>query len=408
MRRFVKNNIIEFFLIIFVTGLFILDLHESDLGDYKVQLQNLIQNGSLFFKGVLIDRYPPITALIYYPFLKLDPLISFHLTILVLHLFFLLIIIKIEKKILVLFNVDVNNIKIKLLISLIVFNPYMIFLLAKGVNSELIYIIFSSSSIYVTFAYFKLKNIKYLIYLGLFIGLGLLTRTQAMALLIVILIFLLYYKIPVKRILIVCLMMTLIILPWQYLVLRNSNSFLSTGGLPSFRDGFTFNNKGHRDKIELPEYVEKFSNEFYLEFYVKKQNIECYDCKSEVEFVINKLYRDPKLFFELFWFKLSRTIFGTDTQNKNMELLNKIIVFPFYLIFLLSFIYDVKYRNLSIFIFRLFVLIYLCLITGMSLIGLSILRYQTVVFPSMITVLIISIYSPKYNKNKLVDSAFKL
>lgn len=144
--------------------------------------------------------------------------------------------------------------------------------------------------------------------------------------------------------------------------------------MSSFRDGLTFNNKKFRNSIKLPEKIEIFSNDFYNQYYNGNRS----DI-SETEFVIQRMKNNPKLLVELIIFKGLRCFYGTDSQNPKIEVLNAVII-SIFVLFNLFLFFKLKHMNIEItFLFHILML-YFILTMGMSIIALSILRYQIPVF----------------------------
>lgn len=369
-----------------------LGLWDFDFGDYTSQIQNLLSGQWLLENGNVIHRYPPLTAILYATFIKIC--FSKQIGVFLLHNIFCFFILFFSDKIIHRFVPNLNN-KAHFFKALIILNPFMYSFVIRGVNSELLFIFMNLAvlSILIKDQFdFKFNNKKSLFYLFLLIGLSMLTRTQGLALLLTV-ILALFIKKSFKNIAIVILGTFITILPWQTYIHFNNNQsknpFISSGGLNSFRDGLTLNNKSFRKKITMPNSVKEFSDAFYHKYYVEKN----YDV-TEKEYVVKNLMDNPKLFFDLFFFKLKRCFYGTDSQNPKVELFNLILV-SIFSIFNVFVLFNLKKSGAEFKFIYLLSLFYLMLTIGMSMVVLSILRYQIPVFILILILNLIFIFNHK-------------
>ncbi|WP_276134239.1 hypothetical protein [Polluticoccus soli] len=345
---------------------------DTDLGDYAKQINQLSNTGSLISAGQLNNRYPPITSLIYFTAFKLLGFAGKGAAILLLHTLLTLLIQRGFELLLKHFEYNASTILKKLATTIVIFNPYILSFIVRGVNSELIFICCSLYAVW--FALKKGNSNTNLLITGLLAGLVILTRMQGLALAISLLILLTRRKLLPATVFALAVVLT--ITPWQYFNSKYGSGFIASGGLPSFRDGLSFNNKKYRQPIELPDNVKVLSDSFYYIYYTLKEGEHIAPARDEVSFVKHYLADEPKTAVELFWLKLRRSFYGTDSQNPKVEMLNKLLIGITLLFFLISSGSLVRQNNQRYNTLLLFIFTYSVLTVGMSVMVLSILRYQ--------------------------------
>ncbi len=364
-----------------------------DFGDYKFQIENIIFKGNLInSKGQLVDRYPPITALLYGFYFKYFGHSVY--SIFIFHLFLNLIIFEFSYKIVLnLINKErfIIPTLTPYLLLIIIFNPFVFSFTVRGVNSELIFISLSLISFYFLIRKKGNKNYNFFIYVFC-MSLLMLTRIQGLLFCFsTILIFrkniLIYFNFKFFK-LITASLIPLIL--WHVLMLdyNDKMNFLSSGGLNSFRDGFSFNYKKMREPLILPKEVDSFSNEFHRKYYSYTENNYG---NSETEFVKNKIMTTPFFMLKVYAYKFLRTFYGVDSQNKVIEKFN-IVIISIINLALLFFFFINKHRYRE---YLLFVLSYLLFLSLVSTQVLSILRYQVVAFPFLFIYFVVSIIDHK-------------
>lgn len=400
IKSFFVRNLPCLLLLLTYVILLITGAYDGDLGDYTLQIDSLLNGKGINNNGGLIHRYPPLTALVSSCFIKGFGLLGASQKVSVLSsniLFSCLILLSSIQILNLLYLHRLNSI----LSAIIIFNPFVLSFNIRGVNSELIYIALSLCAVYFSVKYIKRnKNILYLIITGFFIGLALLTRTQGLILLVSI-IALLTYQLKAKAfvpMLVIFATSLLVISPWQYLIFTHSSPsgdipFISSGAKPSFRDGLTFNHKPHRSKIKLPRAVEDISNDFFITFYDTTKIRVCEDLEvSPYKFVKDYVIERPDVGIALFWFKAKRSWYGTDSQNGKIEFINKVLVSIILLLLLISIVILSTVQKWNIgFIF--FVTLYTLGVWCMSILALSILRYQVILFPFYFILMIVAFTS---------------
>jgi hypothetical protein len=112
----------------------------------------------------------------------------------------------------------------------------------------------------------------------------------------------------------------LLLVPWQaYVYSYRQSVMVSSGGLPSMRDGFSFN---HKDRIPLtlPVAVAQFSDEVW----------EAYPSLTSMRalgtLIVNKGLHEPWSLLQVYLYKAGRSWYGLDTQNPVRERANRIVV----------------------------------------------------------------------------------
>ena len=377
-----KKTLVSYFIVVFVNMITLkLGFWDFDFGDYSVQMKNLLSGHFFLDKGQIIHRYPPLTSLLYAIFIKI-----FHskiLSIFIFHNLLAILVLFFGKKIINLF-VKTESFFLGNLDILLILNPFVYSFVLRGVNSELIFIFFNMFVLYysIKLCTFKIRLNKHIFIIALVIGLAILTRSQGIALLISTSVFLFVFK-KYKSSVLILLYSILTILPWQiYLESKDHfkfNTIISSGGLYSFRDGLTFNNKTFRTKIKLPDEIEDFSSEFYKRYYLEKNQTN-----SEYKFTVTRFQQSPSLLIKLVIFKFSRCFYGTDSQNEKIELINKFIV-SFFILFNLYIFFNLNNMSNDYKYIFLLLIFYLIMTVLMSVLALSILRYQIPVFVLILT-----------------------
>lgn len=379
---------------IFYYLLYFFGFWDFDFGDYQKQISNILNFGSLIdSQGFLIDRYPPTTSLLYGFLIRL--LKNKFIAIFLIHLFISLLIWFLVVRIILINNIDcgiekVN--KIKIISVLVLFNPYVMSFVLRGVNSELLYILLSLISFYSFLLYINNKRIIFLFLFFFQLSLMFLTRLQAFSFFFAFYFILnnkLSFKLNIFKFIIPFCTMLLPILFWQFHIEKKSANpnFISSGGLNSFRDGLSFNHKSMRHKLDLPESVDSLSNEFNRIYYLR---IISNNNQNEVKFILNKFMSQPMLMVKVYFFKFFRSLYGVDSQNNKIETFNLFFVFALAITFAYFRQKDKNMDNLNIFLLR-FIIFYFLFLMLMSTLVLSIMRYQIVILPFVI-IYLLSVY----------------
>lgn len=384
------RNIQLILLVLLFAGIYFTGKYDYDLGDYRVQTEDLLQFNQFQTRDSISNRYPPVTSLMYYGFIKATSPAPFSKTILLLH-FVLAVGIQLQFNLLLSrlgYNKENNWLK-NLLTSLVIFNPFIVSFILRGANSELLYINLSFTILILLLQFIKKQQTLQLLLLGLLMGICILTRTQAYAILIATVFILLRNRVRLG-ILLFLLPIVVVITPWQRFNASFSKTFISSGLTPSFRDGLSFNNKPHRTPIALPASVDSFSRKFYEIYYIQQEDLEIPQPITEKEWVANYLLEHPKTAVDLAILKFFRCFYGTDSQSTFYETLNKWMMFSIMTAFFLSLWYVRKssawHANYLYWMSIVFILN-----LGMSMIALSILRYQAPLLPYLFILILLAI-----------------
>lgn len=382
---------INYLLLILLIGLlYVTGKYDYDLGDYRVQTENLLQYDSFLKQDSIRNRYPPVTSLVYYGFIKSTSPAPLSNTILILHLLLAAGIQFVFNKLLTLFGYNKENNLLKAALrSVVILNPFILSFVIRGANSELLYILFSLSALWFLLSYRKDKHSISILLTGIGIGLAILTRTQGYTLFLASAILLLYFNARWK-LLYMLIPVLVLVGTWQQFNARYSDSFISTGVTPSFRDGLSFNNKPHRTPMPIPASVDSFSRKFYELYYIQLEDKGIPQPKTEREWVTDYLIAHPGTAVDLAMLKFFRCFYGTDSQNQTYERINKILIGAIMLTFLLSIWYLIRIRQWNG--PYLFWISTVCALNvGMSMMALSILRYQAPLLPYLFIVILLAI-----------------
>ena len=159
---------------------------------------------------------------------------------------------------------------------------------------------------------------------GLLVALAMLTRPIALFLPLVFVAAIALWgrsKRPEKAIVstLFLLVVLLVLSPWEGFIYSRTHELvtLSSGGMPGMLDGFSFNNKASRDRLDLPTPVEELSNEFWTlhETFKSPRDIG--------SFLLENVRQKPMAVLEFLAVKVARAWFGTESQNHRLELINK-------------------------------------------------------------------------------------
>lgn len=390
MRRLKKYSDILIWAI-FAHALFYLGYIDCDFGDYAIQINNLLENNSFLKNGTILNRYPPVTSIIYWFSLTSLKWLSKNYAILIIHLVFAL-------GIQLQFNYILNNwgynreknLFKTAIRSIVIFNPYIFSFMMRGANSELIFINFCLFA-FICILKIKSKPTEKLHYflLGTTIGLAMLTRSQGYALMISSLAAIAMLKFN-YRFFISLLLIAAVIFPWQNFNAKYSNSFITSGIIPSFRDGLTYNNKKFRKPLPLPSSVDTFSRIFYKKYYSDVKQYHVQPKETELKFVFSYLKEHPNTAIELFLFKLARCFYGTDSHNRKFELINVLQISILLIVFFTAKNYLTR-NQLSYNLLLSWLAIKTILTICMSILALSILRYQAPLIPFLLIIILMGI-----------------
>lgn len=179
----------------------------------------------------------------------------------------------------------------------------------------------------------RMKGNRFLL-IGVLLGASMLTRPVALFAPLLFAAFLLFAarsSLPVARrwalggLLISGSILT--VLPWEVFLLRHKTKFvlLSSGDLPSMRDGLSFNHKTFRQPINLPADVEELTDRVWEKY-------PTLTSKGKVFRMISEEFREsPLTVLKLYVIKASRVWYGTDSQRHKLENLNLVIGLVYFL-----------------------------------------------------------------------------
>jgi 4-amino-4-deoxy-L-arabinose transferase-like glycosyltransferase len=211
---------------------------------------------------------------------------------------------------------------------------------------------------------------------GVLLGLAMLTRPIAVFLPLVFAMSMVVWGQPTRRArglfcLLFLVTVSLIIAPWEAVVYNNTHEvvLLSSGAVQGMRDGLSFNNKAFRQKLELPREVERLSNDAW------EQDRTFAAPRDVGKFLLDKLGRSPVAVAQLFALKAARAWFGTDSQDHNLELFNKLFLVVYMPVVGLGMFYYWRDRRGSVALAKVLLLV-VAYFWGMAILVLSIARYM--------------------------------
>ena len=204
-------------------------------------------------------------------------------------------------------------------IGLLTYPPFL--WLTKQPNSETVFITLFYLAVAIFWNSLLSRKSCFIYFLvGALLGLMSLIRPIALALSLIFCIFLWVcsFKRSIKlKLLLILIILSgnlLAILPWEYLVYRETNEIiiLSTGGLASIKDGLTFavdDQEGRRQGIKVSKDVEAIMRTVH-----NKQ--ESLSSKRDILTLLKQLYtEDPVAIWKLILLKIKRCWYATNTQR---------------------------------------------------------------------------------------------
>jgi 4-amino-4-deoxy-L-arabinose transferase-like glycosyltransferase len=250
--------------------------------------------------------------------------------------------------------------------------------LTKQPNSERPFMVAFYASIYVFWLGLNAKNPGLLLGLsGVLGGVAMLIRPIAVGM--GLLLFGLFLILDKKRPFILRFLLGLVlvlgnfltVLPWEIWVYGQTGQgvLLSTGGVPSIRDGLTFaiESKNYRQEIEIPEDVANLQSELATEADSMKS------LGGIARTITKHFMEDPLAVVKLFLIKAARSWYGTDSARMETSIL-EIQLFYGVIILLASFsVWRNKTKPPGLFLLIWGFVFYFWLMTIMAL---SILRYM--------------------------------
>jgi len=371
---FLSDFIVNYILKI---NLAVQDLSTLKVGDYTVQLKNLVETGSLITpEGKVLNKYPPIYPYFLYFILRLSYFTGVSFTNL--FLFVSTIVISITSLGIYSFTKKMTDYPDAAIISALVFitHPYILQGLVKAMSETLfnLFFIFSAITFY-NLTLSKDKNISNFVLCGLMTGLAMLTRPIALFLPLVYLLIIYFIRksvnIPRMGIPVFIFILILTLLPWELFNYYNTNKLipLATSSSASFQDGINFNHHPVKEKIKLPENVVLLTDEL-LELNPEEDK---YFSK-----VLNIFVHKPYATVRLFSIKSIRSWYGVMEQNRKKEII-KLIIFIIYILPCFVIILR-KSEKIEIKIFNRFFLTITIYFWLMTIAVVSMARYMIPVF----------------------------
>lgn len=119
----------------------------------------------------------------------------------------------------------------------------------------------------------------------------------------------------------------MVLLPWVGWIRARTGEWVmvSSGGPPTLRDGLSFNHKAFREKLDLPDGVQRISDAAWAE-YEQLDSVGAY-----ARFVMRRAGEDPWGVVQTFLYKTGRAWYGTDAQRSGAERFNLVVSLCFLL-----------------------------------------------------------------------------
>jgi len=304
------------------------NLHKTIATDYEPQVQNLLDGKGLIFpSGKVMDRYPPL-----YPV----SLASLRIVSTALGLNEPLLLFAFAAACLALASICTYNIASMVIgsdragIAAILFaiHPQVLFGVVVPLSETPFLAVLNCAVWAFLYALTRKRpgSSKLMLVAGLLVGAAMLLRPAAMFIpLLLAAVVLLSNVAPLRRRLqwafLLLLGVSIALLPWELYDWNHSGRLilLSTGGVPTLRDGFSFNNKTMRSHIWIPSGAQAVVDDVWQEYnhltgYVSIANL-----------MTGEIAKHPFGVAELYAFKALRSWYGTDSQRGSVELLNAIV-----------------------------------------------------------------------------------
>lgn len=256
--------------------------------------------------------------------------------------------------------------------------PFVLWL-TKQPNSEIPYMVVFYASLYLFWlGMHKQKKPGWLLLIsGILAGFAMLIRPIAVGMGLILFVILLI--IDKKRPMILRFLLGLAILfgsflailPWEVWAYQNTGQLvlLSTGSVPSIRDGLTFavESKNYRQNIVIPADVVHLQNEFVAE------NASMNSLGEVIGTVKKHLIQEPLTVIKLFLIKSARSWYGTDTGSMEPDIIAIQLVYILFILLATVFVWHNRSSIPGLLLFVWGFVFYFWLMTTMVL---SILRYM--------------------------------
>ncbi len=256
--------------------------------------------------------------------------------------------------------------------------PFVLWL-TKQPNSEIPYMVVFYASLYLFWlGMHKQKKPGWLLLIsGILAGFAMLIRPIAIGMGLILFVILLI--IDTKRPMILRFFLGLAILfgsflailPWEVWAYQHTNQvvLLSTGSVPSIRDGLTFavETKNYRQNIAIPADVVHLQNEFVAE------NASMNSVREVIGTIKKHLIQEPLPVIKLFLIKSARSWYGTDSGNMESTIIAIQLVYLVVILFSTVFVWHNRSTLPGLLLFVWGFVFYFWLMTTMVL---SILRYM--------------------------------
>ena len=333
--------------------------------------------------GNLAVRYPPGFSLILAPVFRLAELL--HTDRLQLIAIFNVVITAFNCVLIFLIGESVFNLRIGFLGALMwVTYPFHLWLI-KQPNSELPFMFLLFLAICLFICALKRNRLLVVFFVGVILALSALVRPVSLMLIVVFMPMLMFSRnINLSRrtvsIFLLLAGFVITVLPWEYYVYSRSGDIipLSTGGLPSIKDGLQFVIRPtiSGNQASVPEDVMEFMVQ------VKNRDNQLETTGEVFDFVIQEFKENPGTIIKLYVIKIMRSWYATT------EMWYENYIWPiqvFYLAFgIMGIIFAFRFYNERILIVLFFVAI-IFYFWGMTVLVMSILRYM---IPAMGLILI--------------------
>jgi hypothetical protein len=372
------NAVIFIFTFICLLGFFFAipgDIREYINGDYTPQVNSLF-SGHYFLNDSnhLMDRHPPLTALVFFIVTKIAALL--HLSQVYSYAFFIMVIVSLSNVMLYHITNVIGYRSISLITCLLFATCPFIGVLPLKLISEPMFIFFSYIAVYLLMKEYRSDSKRLIQYIKIGVALGLCMLSRPIALLyefLIVAFIILAFRATLYNKFIFSLLIAVssiaVISPWEYAmhVYNHKVLPLSSAGIYATRDGMSFNKKAYRHKLHLPADVDSLLQRFYKDYdhFLTADQVH--------QFLRDEFQKSPMTVVKLYFIKTLRFWYGVESQNPKYELFNKLLVSVYLLLCIIGLFVAFKIRgNLY---GKLFFVLFILLNWATAVMFLPLLRY---------------------------------
>ncbi len=354
-----------------------------NFGDYTLQVNNLINSGSLISNDKVLNRYPPIYPTLIYLSVRISDISGLKLS----YLIFIFTAFFIALSTLIIGEIANIFYKNKLFSFfagiLYTTHPYILQGLTKTMSgTPFMTFFYLSLFLYFIFVLKKKRSLIYPIFIGLLLGISMLIRPIGLFLPLLFSLFVMLHVKQIsicKRILIslIILVASLItVLPWHIINYNHDQRILlSSDEVYSILDGVRFNNDEGKMHINIPLDVDSLATKLSTSGVVSKSEF--------LKFAFGEFINQPITMVKLILVKAARSWYGVFTQDSRKETIKQII-FLIYFSFTLFGVYKIKFKYNNWMLFSSSTVLLVLYFWGIILLVVPLVRYLYPIFGLMV------------------------